>query len=316
MAPMHVLVAGGAGFIGSHLVDRLLLEGRRVTVADNFDPYYARALKERNLEHARRSPLARVLELDLARDDLTPAFEGVDAVVQLAARSGVRAGWGESFAGYLDSNVLSTQRLLEAAKGRPLKAFVYASSAAVYGDDALEAVDEQASTLPHSPYGITKLAGEHLALLYHRLHAVPACALRYFSIYGPRERPDKGIQIFLAAAREGRPIPVFGDGSQRRDFVYVGDAVEATVAALDRAPAGHVFNIGRGRTVALRELLGIVERVTGRPLTLRRDPPVPGDVRVTAAIIDKARRLLDYNPQVDLESGIRRQWQHVQEDRR
>jgi UDP-glucose 4-epimerase len=308
---MHVLVAGGAGFLGSHLAERLLLEGQRVTVVDNFDPYYPRALKERNLEFVRAHAAARVLELDLARADLDPALEGVDAVVHFAARAGVRASWGASFAGYLDANVLTTQRLLEAVKGRRLAAFVYASTAAVYGDDALEPVAEDAPTHPHSPYGITKLAGEHLALLYHRLHAVPACALRYFSIYGPRERPDKGIQIFLQAARDGRPVTVFGDGSQRRDYTYVGDVIEATVAALRRPPAGEVVNLGRGKVVSLLDLLGAIERVTSRPLELRFGPREPGDVRVTAAIIDKARRLLDYNPQVDLDAGLRRQWHHV-----
>jgi nucleoside-diphosphate-sugar epimerase len=308
---MHVLVAGGAGFLGSHLAERLLLEGQGVTVVDNFDPYYPRALKERNLSFVRAHDAARVLELDLARDDLAPALEGVDAVVHFAARAGVRASWGASFAGYLDANVLTTQRLLEAVKGRALTAFVYASTAAVYGDDALEPVAEDAATHPHSPYGITKLAGEHLALLYHRLHAVPACALRYFSIYGPRERPDKGIQIFLEAARDGRPVTVFGDGSQRRDYTYVGDVIEATVAALRRPPVGEVVNLGRGKVVTLLDLLGAIERVTGRTLALSFGPREPGDVRVTAAVIDKARRLLDYNPQVDLDAGLRRQWRHV-----
>ncbi len=308
---MHILVAGGAGFIGSHLCDRLLLDGHRLTVVDNFDPYYARALKEQNLSHVRAHEQARVLELDLARDDLGPAFEGVEAVVQLAARAGVRESWGTSFAGYLDNNVLSTQRLLEASRGRKLHAFVYASSASVYGDEHVEPVDESAATRPFSPYGITKLAGEHLALLYQRLHGVPACSLRYFSVYGPRERPDKGLQIFLTAARDGRPITVFGDGSQRRDFTYVGDIVEGTVAALQRSPAGEIMNLGRGKIETLNHLIKTVERVTGRRLDVKHAPLQDGDVRVTAAIIDKARRLLDYNPQVDLETGIRRQWQHV-----
>jgi len=308
---MHVLIAGGAGFIGSHLADRLLLDGQRVTVVDNFDPYYDRKVKEQNVAHVRAHPHARVLELDLAKDDLAPAFEGVEAVVQLAARAGVRASWGANFAVYLDNNVLSTQRLLEAAKGRRLHSFVYGSSASVYGDDHLEPVDEESLTRPYSPYGITKLAAEHLALLYHKLHGVPVCSLRYFSVYGPRERPDKGLHIFLTAARDGLPVTVFGDGSQRRDFTYVGDIIEGTVSALRRAPSGQILNLGRGKTESLNHLLATVEKVTGKRLDLRHGPRQEGDVRVTSAIIDKAHRLLDYAPQVDLETGIRRQWQHV-----
>jgi UDP-glucose 4-epimerase len=309
---MHVLVTGGAGFIGSHLAERLLLAGPRVTVVDPVDPYYARELKERNLEVVRKHAQARGLELDLAHDDLAPALDGVDAIAHLAAKAGVRQSWGASFTGYLDSNVTSTQRLLEASKGRRLSAFVYAGSASVYGDGATAPVDEDVLPAPHSPYGITKLAGEHLALLYHRLYGVPACSLRYFSVYGPRERPDKGLQIFLTAARDGRPITVFGDGSQRRDFTYVGDVVEATVAALERPPVGEVMNIGRGHAATLLDLLRTVEKVTGRKLDLTFGAREDGDVRVTLALIGKARRLLGYNPQVDLEVGVRRQWQYVQ----
>lgn len=312
---MHVLVTGAAGFIGSHLAERLLLEGHRVTALDGFTDTYDRRVKERNLAGIRGHTHARVVEADLARDDLAPAFDGVDAVVHLAARAGVRGSWGASFRAYLDDNVLATQRLLEGARGRRLGVVIQGSSASVYGDDHVGPVTEEAATRPHSPYGITKLAGEHLAHLYRRLHAVPTTVLRYFSVYGPRERPDKAIQLFLSAARDGTPVDLLGDGSQTRDFTYVGDVVEATVRALQRAPVGETLNLARGKTVPLAEVLATVERVTGRRLAVHRKPAVEGDVRVTSAVIERAFRVLDYVPQVDLEAGVRRQWQHVRDTR-
>lgn len=308
---MHILVTGGAGFIGSHLAERLLRDGHRVTALDSFDPFYGRAIKEQNLVAVRAHPSARVLELDLANADLGSVVADVDAVLHLAARAGVRGSWGRSFAGYLDCNVLATQRLLEACKERRLTAFVYASSASVYGDDHVQPVDEDAPTRPHSPYGITKLAGEHLALLYQRLYGVPAFSLRYFSVYGPRERPDKAIQLFLTAARDGTPITVLGDGSQQRDFTYVGDVVEATVRALARPPVGEVINLARGHTLPLTDVIAAVERVSGRRLAVQHAARVRGDVRVTAAVIEKARRLLGYAPATDLDQGLRAQWAHV-----
>jgi UDP-glucose 4-epimerase len=243
-------------------------------------------------------------------------MEGVDAVVHLAARAGVRNSWGPDFDAYLRSNVTATQRLLEASRSARLRSFVYGSSASVYGDDAVEPVDEAYLPHPHSPYGVPKLAGEHLAHLYRRHFRVPVVALRYFSVYGPRERPDKAIQRFLEAAREGRGIRVSGDGTQRRDFTYVGDVVEATVAALERPEVvGETLNVARGHTVPLLEVIEAIRKVTGRPLPVTHGPAEPGDVRVTSARIDRAARLLDYVPRVDLATGIRRQWIHVSESR-
>ena len=308
---MHVLVTGAAGFIGSHVAERCLAGGARVTALDSFHPYYDRATKERNAAAVRAHPAARFLELDLARDPLAPALEGVDAVVHLAAQPGVRGSWGAQFGSYLDANVLATQRLLEAARDRPLSAFVYGSSASVYGDGVLDAVSEDALPAPHSPYGVTKLAGEHLAMLYGRNHGLPVVALRYFSVYGPRERPDKAIQRFLVAARSGGSVRVLGDGSQRRDFTYVGDAVDATLSALARPPVGRVVNVARGRTVALAEVLEVVRRVTGARLPEERGPAEAGDVRTTSADISLARSLLGYDPRTDLEEGVRRQWEAV-----
>jgi UDP-glucose 4-epimerase len=308
---LHVLVTGAAGFIGSHVAERMLADGHRVTAVDSFHPYYARSVKERNVEAVRRHPHARFLEIDLARDGLDEAVDGVEAVVHLAALAGVRASWGDEFAGYLEGNVLATQRLLEATKGRRLAAWIYGSSASVYGDDATEPVSETRLPAPHSPYGVTKLAGEHLALLYRRNHGTPALSLRYFSVYGPRERPDKAIQRFLLAARRGEGVRVHGDGSQRRDFTYVGDVVDATAAALRRPPVGRVVNVARGHTVALSEVLDTIRKVTGSRLPAEHGPVVPGDVRTTSADVSLARSLLGYDPRTDLEAGIRRQWDHV-----
>jgi UDP-glucuronate 4-epimerase len=308
---MHVLVTGAAGFIGSHVAERCLADGHRVTGVDSFHPYYPRAIKERNVDVVRRHAAARFFELDLSRHDLAPVVDGVDAVVHLAAQAGVRGSWGAEFGGYLDANVLATQRLLEATRGKRIAAWVYGSSASVYGDDALDAVSEDALPAPHSPYGVTKLAGEHLAMLYLRNHGTPAVSLRYFSVYGPRERPDKAIQRFLLAAREGRGIRVHGDGSQRRDFTYVGDVVDATMAALAKPPVGAVVNVARGKTVTLAEVVDTVRRVTNAPLPAEHGPAEKGDVRVTSADVSLARRLLSYAPKTDLEAGIARQWDHV-----
>ena len=223
----------------------------------------------------------------------------------------MRGSWGQEFGGYLDCNVLATQRLLEASRGRPLRAFVYGSSASVYGDDALDAVDERRLPAPHSPYGVTKLAGEHLAMLYHRNYGTPAVALRYFSVYGPRERPDKAIQRFLLAARAGEAIRVHGDGSQRRDFTYVDDVVEATVAALGLRPSARRSTSRAGHTESLCPRDRHDPRGHRRAAPDRPGPAERGDVRVTSADISLARRLLGYAPRTDLADGIRRQWEHV-----
>ena len=311
---MRVLVTGAAGFIGSHVAERLLADGHAVIAVDNFHPYYGRAIKERNCAAIRAHANARFVEADLARADLAPIVDGVDAVIHLAAQAGVRGSWGDSFGGYLDCNVLSTQRLLEASRARKLHAFVYASSSSVYGDDALAAVSEATLPAPHSPYGVTKLAGEHLALLYRRNHGTPAVALRYFSVYGPRERPDKAIQRFLTAARAGGGIRIFGEVTQKRDFTFVGDIVEGTVSALANPPVGRSINLARGKTVALSELIDTIRRTTGAALPATHEPAVQGDVRTTSADISLARSLLKYAPKTDLAAGIAAQWAHVQSD--
>ena len=312
---MHVLVTGAAGFIGSHLCDRLLADGARVTGIDDFDPYYARALKERNLEGARAQPGFRFVEADINAADLDDVFEGVDRVVHLAALAGVRASFGATFDAYLDANVRTTQRLLEACRRHPVRLFLYGGSASVYGDKATSAVDETYVGIPHSPYGLTKWAAEQLAFTYREVFGLPVAAARIFSCYGPRERPDKAIQLFLTAARDGRPITVHGDGTQLRDFTYVGDVVEGLVRALARVPEGAVFNLARGFTRPLADVLTTIRTVTGVDLEVHHGPRQPGDVRVTSGVIGRARELLGYDPRTDLEEGIARQWEHVRTHR-
>lgn len=308
---MHVLVTGAAGFIGSHLADRLLADGVQVTGIDDFDPYYDRAIKERNVAAARQQAGFRFVEADINAVDLDDVMRGVDRVVHLAAKAGVRGSWGASFDSYLDANVRTTQRLLEACRRNPVALFLYGGSASVYGDEALEPVDETYVGTPHSPYGLTKWAAEKLAFTYRAVFGVPVASARIFSCYGPRERPDKAIQIFLAAARDGRPITVHGDGSQLRDFTYVGDVVDGLVRALERQPDGAIFNLARGATRPLSDVLTAIRTVTGRDLDIAYGPRQDGDVRVTAGVIERARLLLGYDPRVDLEEGIARQWELV-----
>ncbi len=311
---MHVLVTGASGFIGSHLVEALLARGDTVTGLDDYDPYYARERKERNLAGVRAHERWRFFEFDLAAADLAPAVDGVEAIVHLAAIPGVRGSWGDSFEPYLRNNVLGTQRLLEAARAQGEALFVYGGSASVYGDGALDAVPEDYPPAPHSPYGVTKLAAEHLVHLYRKVYGMPTLGVRIFSCYGPRERPDKAIQKFLTAAREGRGIEVYGDGSQRRDFSFVGDIVAGLLAALDRAPVGETINLARGHTESLRTVIETIQTVTGGAFEVTYGPAEAGDVRVTHASIDKARALLGYAPCVDLTDGIARQWAEVQRE--
>ena len=309
---MHVLVTGAAGFIGSHLVEALLDRGTRVTGIDNFDAYYAREIKERNLARARMHGAFSFFEADLLTTPLGPILAEVDHVVHLAARAGVRGSWGASFDGYLDANVRTTQRLLEAAKAHPPRLFLYGGSASVYGDKATEAVAEDYVGIPHSPYGLTKWAAEQLAFTYHQVFGAPVASARIFSCYGPRERPDKAIQIFLQAAKHKRPITVHGDGTQLRDFTYVGDVVDGLIQALDKRPVGETFNLARGATRPLNDVLEIIQDVASCKLDISYGPRQDGDVRVTAGLIDRAHSLISYNPTTDLEQGIATQWDHVQ----
>jgi nucleoside-diphosphate-sugar epimerase len=306
---MRYLVTGAAGFIGSHLCERLLALGHEVVGLDCFVPYYPRPLKDRNLAEAKKHPKFRFLSLDLRTDDLKPAVDGVDIVYHLAAMPGLVASWTD-FDLYLSCNVTGTQKLLEAVKGsKALKRFVYGSTSSVYGKFA--SGDETLPTKPVSPYGVTKLAGEQIAKAHLETFGTPVSVLRFFSVYGPRQRPDMAYNIFIRALLTGEPITVFGDGQQVRGNTFVTDCVEAVVKSAE-APIGETFNVGGGEMVSVRDVLVKLERIAGKKFTVRTEAARPGDQRHTFADTTKLRRVLGWEPRTTLDEGLSRQYEWQQ----
>lgn len=307
---MRCLVTGVAGFVGSHLAERLLVEGHEVWGIDNFANYYPRELKERNLAVARSWNRFTLITKDLLSGDLAPDLDGMDWVFHLAARAGVRSSWGHAFTGYVQDNVLATQRLLDTlTRLHCVQRFVYASSSSVYGEAWHQPLNESLQPQPHSPYGLTKLASEHLCALYHRNLGLPTVSLRYFTVYGPRQRPDMAIQRFCQAALTGEPLHIFGDGTRSRDFTFVDDIIEGTLlAAMTERANGEVLNIGSGTSTTLREVLALLEEVSETRLHVRYEPEHPGDVSETLADISRARQILGYMPHVPLRVGLARQF--------
>ncbi|CAN5374968.1 MAG: NAD-dependent epimerase/dehydratase family protein [Acidobacteria bacterium] len=301
---MKALVTGAAGFIGSHLTGALLDRGADVIGIDCFTDYYPRSLKESNLDANRGREGFHFVEARLQDTDLRRLLDGVTHVFHLAAQAGVRKSWGADFRIYTDNNVDASQQLLEACAGRPLHRFVYASSSSLYGDNVSIPMREDALPQPVSPYGVTKLAAEQLCYLYHVNHGVPTTSVRYFTVYGPRQRPDMAFNRFIRAALTGAPITLYGDGEQTRDFTFVKDAVAATMAAGDQGVPGRAYNIGGGSRVSVNHVLEIIGRLAGRPLEIRREPAQLGDMRDTYADTTLARADLGFAPTVTLEEGI------------
>jgi nucleoside-diphosphate-sugar epimerase len=312
---VKALVTGAAGFIGSTLTDRLLAEGATVVGIDCFTDYYPRAVKERNLTAARQSPQFQFVDADLLAVDLDTLLDGVTHIYHLAAQAGVRKSWGQDFSIYVNNNIAASQRLFEACTGRPLARFVYASTSSVYGDEAAIPMREEQRLQPLSPYGVSKLAAEHLGHLYHVNHGLPFVALRYFTVYGPRQRPDMGFHRFLSAAMDGRPLVRYGDGEQTRDFTFVGDAVAAAVAAGTMGVPGHVYNIGGGSRVTVNHVFEIIGRLVGQPVTLEQQPPQKGDMRDTYADTSRAAAELGFAPSVTLEQGLAEEYAWLQSER-
>jgi len=310
---MKALVTGAAGFIGSHLSAALLDAGANVTAIDCFTDYYPRPLKEANLAPVRDRRGFTFVEAALQDMDLKPLLAGVTHVFHLAAQAGVRKSWGRDFDVYTKNNIEATQRLLEAMVGLPIQKFVYSSSSSVYGDHVPLPMREDAYLQPLSPYGVTKLAAEHLSHLYWANYGVPSVSLRYFTVYGPRQRPDMGFTRFLTAVRDGKPISVYGDGEQTRDFTFVADIVAANISAAERGRPGSVYNIGGGSRVTLNHALELIGKVTGKKVAVQREPEQKGDMRHTYADTSAARRDLGFDPKVDLENGLDQQYRWLTE---
>jgi nucleoside-diphosphate-sugar epimerase len=305
------LVTGCAGFIGSHLCETLLAKGWKVVGIDCYTDNYSRTIKEKNICRAMQDSDFCFYEADLAKAELAPFLEGVDYIFHQAGQPGVRESWGQSFDRYIDNNVLATQRLLEAARDFEIKRFVNASSSSVYGNAGNRPMTETDVPKPFSPYGVTKLAAENLCSLYHQNYRLPVISLRYFTVFGPKQRPDMAISRFIDSMMKGKPIPVYGNGHQGRDFTYIDDIIAANILAAQVPCSGEVLNIGCGRSVELIKVIGMLESILGVKAQLCFSPGQKGDVTDTLADIRKANSVLGYRPRYDFEDGLRRQVEYV-----
>lgn len=300
---MKIAVTGVAGFIGSSIAERLVARGDEVVGVDCFTDYYPRVDKVANLAKLVGSGRFSLIEADLALWDLAPIFDDCELVFHEAAQAGVRASWGSYFSTYVQANVLATQRVLEAAREVGVRKVIYASSSSVYGETDELPMRETSLPRPYSPYGVTKLAAEHLCELYRHNFGLATASLRYFTVYGPRQRPDMGFHRFIAQTLAGKPIAVNGDGEQTRDFTFVSDIVDANLAAAEDGRVG-VFNVGGGSRVTLNAVLKTLSDVLGRPLDVERRPAQPGDVTHTWADTTRAHEVLGFSPRVTLAEGL------------
>jgi UDP-glucose 4-epimerase len=303
---MICMVTGAAGFIGSHLSEALVKQGNSVIGVDSFTDYYPKSKKVSNLEALAKMRRFKLVEADLSSANLSTLMKDVEYVYHLAGQPGVRASWGSSFSHYVKDNIVATQRLLEAAKGRPIRRFVCASSSSIYGDAERLPTNEDVVPRPVSPYGATKLLAENLCHVYLKNYSVPVVILRYFTVYGPRQRPDMAFNIFIRKISKGVEVAVYGDGEQRRDFTFVGDAVAGTVLA-SLANSGSVYNVGGGKSTSLNEVIAMIGEIVGKKAKVSRKGEEAGDVRSTSADIRRIKKDLGYEPKTSLLEGLKKQ---------
>jgi nucleoside-diphosphate-sugar epimerase len=299
---MKTLITGCAGFVGSHLTERLLKNGSEVIGIDCFSDYYDRELKEKNLEVSLKNDKFTFIEKDLLEMDEYP---NVDYVYHMAAQAGVRDSWGDNFRGYTSNNIEVTWKLLEFYKELDIKKFVYSSSSSVYGDAELP-MNEKSRLRPVSPYGVTKLAAENLCYLYSKNYKIPTISLRFFTVYGPRQRPDMAINKFFSSILTGNEIVVYGDGEQRRDFTFIDDAVNAILMAAESRIVGDVFNVGGGSTISVNRLISEIEEITGKKARIMYIEKQKGDVENTEANLEKIETVLRWKPTISIRTGLKK----------
>ncbi len=309
---MKCLVTGAAGFIGSHLCRKLLEQNHEVLGVDVFTDFYPKWMKERSVEPLKKEKNFEFLQKDLNELDLKDILKNIDTVFHLAAQAGVRSSWGENFSVYSKNNIEATQNLLEASRDSKISKFIYASSSSVYGLCPELPMKETSPLFPFSPYGVTKLAAEQLCLLYHKNYGVPAVSLRFFTVYGPGQRPDMAFHKFFKSIAEDKEISIFGDGNQTRDFTYVDDIIEANLACIGKGKPGEIYNIGGGNRKNLNDTFPLLEEICGKKMKITKHAAQKGDVPHTFASIEKARTGLDYSPQTRLQEGLKDEWRWIQ----
>jgi UDP-glucose 4-epimerase len=309
---MNYLVTGAAGFIGSHLCKKLIRDGAHIVAIDAFTDFYSRSIKENNIRSLVNHPHFKFIPADILEIELDKIMDKVDVVFHFAAQPGVRTSWGTDFSIYTKNNIDATQKLLEAAKTSKLKKFIYASSSSVYGLSPKLPMTETSTLHPYSPYGVTKLAAENLCFLYYKNYGIPCVSLRFFTVYGPGQRPDMAFHKFFKSILLGEEITIFGDGQQTRDFTFIDDIIWANLSSIENGRAGENYNLGGGTRKKLADIIPVLEEICQRKTKIRYVSGQKGDVRHTFAEIQKAKDDLKYTPKIALEEGLRSEWDWIQ----